>query len=120
MVQKAKKNTDIEKVCRVFGDYMERSPYIDLLWSKKLGYILTQMNGKKGEIVESQVISDAGSLCLIMLHEVAGDVLQRTNKEHALYEADAAERDEIERLLKPYEEQLPEYGDFYGRLFERP
>ena len=38
----------------------------------------------------------------------------------ALYEADAAERDEIEKTLMPYAEQLPEYRDFYGRLFERP
>ena len=120
MFQKAKKNTNKKKVCKVFGDYMERSPYIDLLWSDKLGYILAQMNAKKGEIVESQVISDAGSLCWIMFHEVAGEVLQRTNKEHALYEADAAERDEIEKTLMPYAEQLPEYRDFYGRLFERP
>lgn len=120
MVQKAKKDTDIEKVCRVFGDYVEKSPYIDWLWSEKLGYILMQVNAEKQEIVESQVISDAGSLCWIMFHEVAGDVLQRTNNEHSLYEADAAEKAEIEKSLKPYAAQLPEYRDFYDKLFERP
>lgn len=120
MVQKAKKDTDIEKVCRVFGDYVEKSPYIDWLWSEKLGYILMQVNAEKQEIVESQVISDAGSLCWIMFHEVAGDVLQRMNNEHSLYEADAAEKAEIEKSLKPYAAQLPEYRDFYDKLFERP
>ena len=43
MLQEAKRDADVEKVCRVFGDYIKASPYLEWLWSDKLGYVLMQM-----------------------------------------------------------------------------
>lgn len=62
MVQKAKKNEEIEKVVNVFQDYIMTSPYIEWLWSDKLGYILMQISIKKQDIGESRIISDADML----------------------------------------------------------
>ena len=32
-------NLEIEKVCRVFFDYIKENPYFDVVWSDKLGYV---------------------------------------------------------------------------------
>ena len=117
MVQEAKRDAEMEKVYRVFEEYIKASPYIEWLWSEKLGYILMQISVKEREVVESRVIADAGDFCRILFHEVAEDVLRRRNSEHTSYEADAAERDEIKKNLKPYADRLPEYRDYLGVVF---
>ena len=70
MVQKAKKNEEIEKVVNVFQDYIMTTPYIEWLWSDKLGYILMQISIKKQDIGESRIISDADMLCWILLNDI--------------------------------------------------
>ena len=42
MVQEAKRDAEMEKVYGVFEGYIKASPYIEWLWSEKLGYILSQ------------------------------------------------------------------------------
>lgn len=111
MVQEAKRDAEMEKVYGVFEEYIKSSPYIEWLWSEKLGYVLMQIAAKEREVVESRVVTDAGDLCRILLHEVAEDALRKRNSEHTPYEADALERDEIGKELKPYIDQLPEYRD---------
>lgn len=32
-------NLEIEKVCRVFVDYIKENPYFDVVWSDKPGYV---------------------------------------------------------------------------------
>lgn len=117
MVSEAKKNADIERVCHVFEDYIKASPYIDWLWSDKLGYILTQISVESQEIMESRVITDAGKLCWILFNEVADDVLKMTQNDHTAYEAGPLEQAEIRKRLKPYADQLPEFSGLCDRLF---
>lgn len=117
MVQEAKRDAEMEKVYRVFEDYIKDSPYIEWLWSEKLGYILMQISAKEREVVESRVIMDAGDFCRILFHEVAEDVLRRQNSDHTSYEADASERNEIKKSLKPYADRLPEYRDYLEAVF---
>ncbi len=119
MIQDAKKDAKIERVCGVFADYIKASPYIDWLWSDKLGYILTQISLESQEIMESRVIMDAERLCWILFNEVADDVLQMTHNDHIAYEADSLEQAEIRKRLKPYMERLPEYAGLCDRLFEK-
>lgn len=119
MIQKAEKNAEIEKVCQVFADYIKTSPYIEWLWSEKMGYVLLQIGADRSEIVESQVISDAGRLCRILFGEVAGDVLKAAAKEHDIYEADPSEQAEIEKRLQPYADQLPQYRHYCKTLFDK-
>ena len=111
MVQEAKRDAEMEKVYGVFEGYIKASPYIEWLWSEKLGYILMQIEAKGQEVVESRVVMDAGGFCRILLHEVAEDVLRKRNSEHTSYEADDLEKREIEKALKPYIDRLPEYRD---------
>ncbi len=44
MVHEAKRDAEVDKVSRVFGDYIKESPYLDWLWSDKLGYVLMQIS----------------------------------------------------------------------------
>jgi len=108
MVQKSQKSKEIEKVISVFQDYIGNSPYIEWLWSPKLGYILMQISMEKQDIGECRIVTDAHRLCRILLYEVAENVLQR-NSEHTVFEADPSEQAEIETCLRPYIDQLPEY-----------
>ncbi len=119
-MQKAEKNEEMEQVGRVFGEYIQKSPYLEWLFSEKLGYILMQIHEETSEIMESEVIEDPERFCRLLFEEVAQDVLELTGKEHDLHEADELERAEIEKRLLPYIEQLPQYEGLLEKLFERP
>lgn len=118
MAQEVKKNAEIEKVYEVFEDYIKASPYIDWLWSDKLGYILMEISLEYREIMESRIITDAENLCLIMFHEIADDVLEMTQNDHIPQEADPLEKAEIKKRLKPYIDRLPQYTYLCEKLFE--
>lgn len=119
MIQAAKRDADVERVCKVFDSYIKSSPYIDWMWSDKLGYVLTQISLERQEILESRIISDAGKLCGILFHEIADDVLEMTGNDHSTQEADPLEQAEIRKRLKPYADQLPEYGYLCEKLFQK-
>lgn len=118
MLKEAKRDADVEKVCRVFGDYIKASPYLDWLWSDKLGYVLMQINLERQEIMESHVITDAERLCWILFNEIADDVLERAQNDHTTYDADLTERLRIQKRLKPYTDQLPEYSNLCEKLWK--
>ncbi len=119
MIQEAKRDAEVDRVGRVFGDYIKESPYLDWMWSDKLGYILMQISFEGQEIVECHVIREASRLCWILFHEIADDVVLRTQNDHATYEADLSERSRIRKRLKPYTDQLPEYRYLCEKLWER-
>ena len=119
-MDKVKRNEEMERVSKVFKEYIEDSPYLEWLWSKKLGYVLMQIDMETGEIMESEVISEAENFCRLMFGEIAQDVLEPTGNEHDTYEADPLEQAEITKRLAPYIEQLPEYQYLYEKLFETP
>ncbi len=73
MIQEAKRDAEVDRVGRVFGDYIKESPYLDWMWSDKLGYILMQISFEGQEIVECHVIREAARLCWILFHEIADD-----------------------------------------------
>lgn len=110
MMRKAEKKEAIEKVRTVFEEYIKASPYMDLLWSDKLGYVLMLIDEKTLEVVENRVVTDAESLCRYLIGEIAQKVLEIMGKDHDTYELSSRERDEIGKELRPYMEQLPEYG----------
>lgn len=110
MMLKAEKNEAIEKVRAVFEEYIKASPYMDLLWSDKLGYVLMLIDKKTSEVVENRVIADAESLCRYLIHEISQKVLELMGKDHDTYDLSSLEHAEIEKELKPYMDRLPEYG----------
>ncbi len=116
MMQKAEKNEAIEKVRSVFEEYIKASPYIELLWSDKLGYVLMSIDERTSEIMESWVVTDAENLCRCLMNEIAQKVLDAMGKDHDTYELSSLERAEFEKQLKPYRDQLPEYAYLFENL----
>lgn len=116
-----KQKSQIEKVRTVFSGYIQNSPYIDLLWSKKLGYLLVSVNpeAEKGSALESDplVIKSAEMLCDLLLNEILLDVINSSGKGHDCDDPDEEECAEIQKRLRPYMEQLPEYERLAGELF---
>lgn len=113
MMQRAERNEEIERVRGVFSEYIENSPYLELVWSEKLGYILMLIRREAAEILESRVIQDAGSLCRYLVSEISQNVLEAKGKEPDTYGLEPADRAEIGKMLMPYRNQLPEYGSFF-------
>lgn len=99
----------IEKVYGVFAGYIRESPYLEWLWSEKLGYILLEISSEKRYIEQEFVITTAEQLFRTLLTEISTDVLQVTRGGHTGEIADPSEADEIAKCWKPYVDKLPEY-----------
>lgn len=116
--QKAK----IEKVRAAFQDYIQNSGYIDLLWSDKVGYVLLPLNPESEDGIrvelEPELIESAEMLCERLFTEIFYDVINFSGKKHDTDQADAEERAEVERLLRPYIEQFQEYKSLAEPLYE--
>lgn len=114
----------IEKVRAVFSEYIKTSPYMDLVWSDKVGYFYLDLNLEAecpGELASMPAyIQNAQMLCSRLFMEIVYDVINSSGKGHAAYEADEQECSEIAKRLRPYLKQLPEYGDLTEQLYVRP
>ena len=71
-------NAEIEKVCRVFADYIKENSYFDVVGSEKLGYIyLDAISPDKEDIDNEPIILRSGKvLCKEILYNIAGDVME--------------------------------------------
>ena len=47
MLYEETEKKEIERVYAVFADYIWESPYLEWLWSDKLGYLLLKISTKK-------------------------------------------------------------------------
>lgn len=106
----------IEKVYGVFAGYIWESPYLEWLWSEKLGYILLEISSEKRYIEQEFVITTAEQLFRILLTEISTDVLQVTRSGHAGEIVNLPEADEIANRWKPYVDKLPEYQAVYEKM----
>ena len=120
MLYEEKEKSEIERVYSVFQDYIRTSPYLEWVWSDKIGYILIVISTEKRYVEEGIVILNAEMLCDRLLSEIFTDVMTLTQSGHAYYEVDLQERAEIERHWKPYIDQLPEYAELCDKQFEKP
>lgn len=107
----------LEKVMEVFGDYMKESPYVEVVWSEKIGYIFLNVDKKHQDVDFIIPLDCTETLCGRLCYEVAQDVLMLTGNDHAVREADPLEKAEIWRRLEPYLEQLPEYRYLAEKMF---
>lgn len=73
-------NAEIEKVCRVFADYIKENSYFNVVWSEKLSYIyLDAISPDKEDIDNEPIILRSGrALCKEILYKIAGDVMEET------------------------------------------
>ena len=106
----------IERVREVFAEHIRQSPYFDLLWSDKVGYVWLCIEIPPLHVDTGQRIKSASDLCENLLDDVADDVFEMTGNDHTLESADPLELAEIKRRWKIYIDQLPEYAYLCGKL----
>ena len=109
MVYTKKEKAEIERVREVFAEYIQKSPYYDLLWSDKVGYVWLSIEIKTLYVDTGRRIKCAADFCELHLDDIADDVFVLTKNDHTLEDADPLEIAEIKRRWKTYIDQLPEY-----------
>lgn len=110
MIYTAQEKAEIERIREVFAEHIRQSPYFDLLWSDKVGYVWLTISLNPFYVDTGMWVESAAHLCHDLLDDIAGDVLEMTQNDHSLEDADQLELQEIKRRWKPYIDQLPEYG----------
>lgn len=106
-----KELVEIERVQKVFMDYLNQSSDFDLVWSKKVGYIWLILTSNPFNRVDTgRRIESAVDLCRTCLTEIAMGVICTTENDHMPESADALEQLEIRRRWQKYMVQLPEYA----------
>ncbi len=108
MLYKETEKKKIERVYEAFADYIRESPYLEWLWSDKLGYLLMKISTEYRQMEEGILIDTAEQLAEVLFSEVSTDVLQMTENEHSVQTADPLELAEIKRRWQPFLERLPE------------
>lgn len=119
MLYEETEKKEIERVYAVFADYIRESPYLEWLWSDKLGYLLLKISTEKRYVEEEILVDTADQLAEVLFSEVLMDVLQMTGNDHTEQTADPLELAEIKRRWKPYIDQLPEYAYLCDELLSR-
>lgn len=111
----------IEQVMSVFSDYIKTTPYFDIVWSDKVGYIYISIENCRGTVgdMDCLVMDEPEELLDKLLYEMAVDIMEEGGHELSPVEASALERAELERRLNVYLEQLPAYQDRLKHVFER-
>ena len=110
----------IERVMSVFSDYIKTTPYFDIVWSDKVGYIYISIENCRGAVgdMDCIVLDEPEELLDKLLNEMAVDIMEEGGHTLSPVEASALERAEVERRLNAYLEQLPEYQDRIAYVFE--
>lgn len=111
----------IEQVIDAFKDYILTSTHFELLWSDKLGYIYISIDNVRGTIgdMDCWVVDGAEGLLDKLVSEMAIDIMEEVGHTIDPTAATQLERQEIERRIQPYLEQLPAYQDRLQRVFTR-
>lgn len=111
---------NIERVMSVFADYIKTTPYFDIVWSDKVGYIYISIENCRGTVgdMDCIVLDEPEDLLDKVLNEMAADIMEEGGHTLSPVEASALERAEVERRLSSYLDQLPEYKDRITYVFE--
>lgn len=110
----------IERVMSVFSDYIKTTPYFDIVWSDKVGYIYISIENCRGTVgdMDCIVLDDPEELLDKLLNEMAVDIMEEGGHTLSPVEASALERAEVERRLSAYLDQLPEYRERLKLVFD--
>lgn len=101
----------IEKVQKVFGETMGKRDDIDLVYSKKAGYLLLfGINNDEGRLeMDPMFIKSAEDLFDFYLYEVACETFAQIGTLKDVHEANIAEKEYVMKAFEKYFEQAPEY-----------
>lgn len=115
-----RQNEEIRKVISVFGDFIRKTPYFDIVWSDKLGYVMLNGITEDGDdfYIAPAVLRDGATLFDQIIRFISTDLMKREGKPCDLTLCGPAEQKEIRGALSPYTEQLPEYGYLVDDLFK--
>lgn len=110
----------IERVMSVFSDYIKTTPYFDIVWSDKVGYIYISIENCRGTVgdMDCIVLDDPEELLDKLLNEMAVDIMEEGGHTLSPVEASALERAEVERRLNVYLDQLPVYRERLKLVFD--
>ena len=113
MIHTKEQLESIRKVEKVFSDYIDSHDDMELIYTKKAGYVLLyglQRNERK-LAMDPVFIVDGEHLCDFLLFEIVHDVLREVGSGHDVDEITAEERSIMEKAFEPYLQQLPEYRE---------
>ena len=114
-------NEEIRKVINAFDDYIRETPYFDIVWSDKLGYVM--LNGITDDgndlYISPAILRDGANLFDQIIRFISTDLMKREGKPCNLALCGQTEQKEIRDALSPYTEQLPEYGYLVDELFAK-
>lgn len=94
----------IERVMSVFSEYIKTTPYFDIVWSGKVGYIYISIDSCRGTVgdMDCLVIDSPEELLDKLLYEMAVDIMEEGGHDLSPVEASALERAEVARRLNVY------------------
>ena len=98
---------EFQKIMEAFGDYLNRTTALDILYSSKFDCYL-KIRILDGEPEMMDVVSSARELFRFLCHSIVSDYLEQIEDgfDHELTEKDKLE---IEKILQVYTAKLPSY-----------
>ena len=113
-------NKEIKKIIEVFSKYIKDTPYFDVLWSDKVGYIFLDGISRNNDDIglEPTVLRDGETLCDRIFYNLACDVLEERGKLHDLCQCNKEAQEAVKERLSIYLQQLPEYAYLVEKLFK--
>lgn len=110
MPHSKKKKEEVAHVYEMCRKYFKKSPYVDILWSDKYGWLFVNYDPMRKEFVEPPIqISSGKWLVRRLIEEIANDVFIEIDSENGLDNANELELCEIRKRILPYRKKLPEY-----------
>lgn len=111
---------ELERVISIFHNYILSNPYIDLVWSDKLGYVYFSNIILEKYIIgtEPVIIRDAETLCRQIFYELIYHALNRLGSIHDIPDITSEEKTGILQTLSPYIQQLPQYSGILNELLD--
>lgn len=113
----------IEKVKKVFSEYIASFKDMDVVYSEKAGYVLLSgIRVDEGHLTMDPIfLRDGAHLCDFLLYEIACAEMTRITTPETFRDVHEATEEEKEIIIKaftPYMNQLPEYDYLIDKQFE--
>ena len=108
---------DFQTLLTAFQEYIQTSPYFEILFSPRQGFLFLLI---EGETLEIQRIASPDDLFLRLIDEISSDVRDLfLCGEHISVNLFPAEMEEIRKRVLPYIDRLPEaQREHYTALVE--
>ncbi len=111
------KKSELERVLEVFQNYIEGSELLDVVYSKKFGYVLLGLPAADS-IDDSDVtrLEDPETLVKEIYQNLAYDFMEQEGHSEDYTEATNLEKRAMREWMKEYTDQLPEYNYLLDEL----